>query len=388
MRARVGAKTDVGQVRDANEDSYLVEDPLFVVADGMGGHLAGDVASQTAVETIERRAGEASGQDPQSLSALVRAANAAIFERATDDPTLHGMGTTCTLALLDAQKVHFAHVGDSRAYLFRAGSLDQLTEDHTLVGRMVREGRLQPEEAENHPQRSIITRALGVDDHVDVDLFTIDVHEGDRILLCSDGLTSMVDGGAIADVLADESDPQEAADRLVELANRGGGEDNITVLVIDLGDDAATGGGSAAASRQSTQPDDAVSDDVIAPRWRLRSRLAVAVGIAIVVLGALTAAGKVVLANSWYVGVNDSGEVAIFKGRPETIAGLDLGDEYRTSRVALNDLPSFVRDDLRQGLPAESLEDAQSKVSDLENLAEDRDFRRSQDRDARAGKSP
>ncbi|MGH2789902.1 MAG: Stp1/IreP family PP2C-type Ser/Thr phosphatase, partial [Actinomycetota bacterium] len=229
MKVNIGAKSDVGRVREANEDSYLVHEPLFVVADGMGGHIAGDVASSTAVKTIEKQSSDASAEDMETLARLVRSANSQIWEKAQGDPTLKGMGTTCTLLLLDGAKAHFAHVGDSRAYLLRGDVLTQITEDHSLVGRMVKEGRLTVEEAENHPQRSIITRALGVDSEVEVDLLTVDLDAGDRILMCSDGLSSMIDSEAMTAALTQTDDPQAAADRLVSLANDAGGEDNITV---------------------------------------------------------------------------------------------------------------------------------------------------------------
>ena len=234
MNVAYGAKSDVGRVREANEDSYLIADPLFVVADGMGGHIAGDVASSTAVKVIQDESGDASSENPGTLSKIISDANAAIWDKAQSDPALRGMGTTCTLVLVDESRVHIAHVGDSRAYRLREGHLEQLTEDHTLVGRMVQEGRLSPEEAQHHPQRSIITRALGVDEDVQVDLETVELSEGDRLLICSDGLSSMVDDRPIESVLASESDPQRAADRLIEVANEAGGDDNITVVVIDF----------------------------------------------------------------------------------------------------------------------------------------------------------
>src|SRR5688500_16966983 len=167
MKLVVAAKTEVGRVRQGNEDSYLVKEPLFAVAEGMGGHIAGDVASATAVDLIAERAEESMPRNTAELASIVRGANTAIWEKAQNDPALRGMGTTCTLALLDDREIHIAHVGDSRAYLYRGQELSQVTEDHTLVSRMVREGRLKPEEAERHPQRSIITRALGVDADVE-----------------------------------------------------------------------------------------------------------------------------------------------------------------------------------------------------------------------------
>ncbi|MDQ4145938.1 MAG: Stp1/IreP family PP2C-type Ser/Thr phosphatase, partial [Actinomycetota bacterium] len=233
MNLSIGAQSDVGRVREGNEDSFLVDEPLFVVADGMGGHLAGDVASSTAVDVILNKSATASAEDPETLADLIRSANSAIWDKAHANPTLRGMGTTCTLVLLHENRAHIAHVGDSRAYLLRDGRLQQITEDHTLVARMVKEGRLQPEEAEHHPQRSIITRALGVDAEVEVDLDSLEVQPGDRLMLCSDGLSSMIDHDSIATALKEQAAPQDAADELIKRANDAGGEDNITVVVID-----------------------------------------------------------------------------------------------------------------------------------------------------------
>ncbi|HYO60797.1 MAG TPA: Stp1/IreP family PP2C-type Ser/Thr phosphatase, partial [Actinomycetota bacterium] len=232
MNVAVGAQTDVGRVRKGNEDSYLLEAPIYAVADGMGGHIAGDVASATAVSVIADGIDGGKPREGTALADLVSRANDAIWDKARSDPSLRGMGTTCTLLMIEGDVAHIAHVGDSRAYLLRDGMFRQLTEDHTLVERMVREGRLSAEEAANHPQRSIITRALGVDANVQVDVLEEELSEGDRILLTSDGLTSMVEPEEIGRVLEAEEDPQAAADRLVEMANDAGGEDNVTVLVL------------------------------------------------------------------------------------------------------------------------------------------------------------
>jgi len=219
---RVAVRSDTGRVRDLNEDSYLTQEPLFVIADGMGGHLAGDVASQTAIEIITANRGDASS-DLDSLERLVLKANEAIWGKAQADPSMHGMGTTLTLVFLDGSKGHLAHVGDSRAYLFRDGKLEQVTEDHTLVERMVKEGRLPREEAARHPQRNIITRALGMDADVKVDTFELALRAGDRILLCSDGLNSMLSDEEVEEVLNTFPDADEATDRLIEMANEAGG---------------------------------------------------------------------------------------------------------------------------------------------------------------------
>lgn len=191
MRVRTGARSDIGRLRQRNEDAYLIKEQLFVVADGMGGHRGGDVASALALEIIESStSGEAT---PGALVDEIKRANRAVLERGESDRDLRGMGTTLTGVLAEDARAHVVHVGDSRAYLLRGGTLQQLTEDHTLVQRMVREGRLTEHEAAQHPQRSILTRALGVDEDIPVDELSLDIHPGDRLLLCTDGLTSMVE---------------------------------------------------------------------------------------------------------------------------------------------------------------------------------------------------
>ena len=234
MRLAFGSRTDIGRTRKRNEDSMLVREPLFVVADGMGGHRGGNVASAMTVEVLGV-APVATGGTAAVVDAI-RTANRAVLERGDAEPELRGMGTTVTALFVDvdADMGHVAHVGDSRAYLLRRGALQQLTEDHTVVQELVRQGRLTPQDAERHPQRSIITRALGVDDEVDVDELTLALHDGDRFILCSDGLTLMLSEDGIALVLGTTPDPQDAADRLVSLANEAGGEDNITVIVVDV----------------------------------------------------------------------------------------------------------------------------------------------------------
>src|SRR3990170_7552045 len=206
MRAVVAAGTDIGHVREGNEDTYLVMDPLFVIADGMGGHRGGEVASTLAVETMEHLFSRGEG----TLAELVREANRAVFERSMLERAVAGMGTTLTAAVIEGDRVHLAHVGDSRAYLLRDGELRQLTEDHTLVHRMVMDGELTEAEAEVHPHRSILTRSIGVDGNVDVDEIDLDAKPGDRLLLCSDGLTGMLPDAEIERILVQELDPNIA----------------------------------------------------------------------------------------------------------------------------------------------------------------------------------
>jgi serine/threonine protein phosphatase PrpC len=222
--------SDVGLTRTNNEDAYLAAPPLFAVADGMGGHQAGEVASAEAIETVATQA----GRDRDSLVAAVHAANDAVYARASANPALAGMGTTITAMVAGADSVQIVHVGDSRAYLLREGRLRRLTQDHTVVDRLAREGKIAPDEVDRHPQRSVLERALGVAPDVDVDVQLIDVHPGDRLLLCTDGLTSMLDDGEIRAVLLAERDPQTAVQQLVDGALEAGGKDNVTVLIVDI----------------------------------------------------------------------------------------------------------------------------------------------------------
>ncbi len=221
--------TDPGRRRRRNEDSYVIDPPLFAVADGMGGAQAGEVASKLAAGAVKER-----GADVESL---VQEANRRVHQRSLEDPNTSGMGTTLTVAAVEDGVVSIGHVGDSRAYLVRDGSLEQLTEDHSLVGELMRTGKLSAEEAETHPQRSMITRALGTDPNVDVDIFSVDPRDGDLFLLCSDGLTSMVDDKEILRLVGEKrGDLDDLVKALIKAANKGGGEDNITVIAFEIGD--------------------------------------------------------------------------------------------------------------------------------------------------------
>jgi protein phosphatase len=232
--------SDTGKKRRRNEDSYVVAPPIFAVADGMGGAQAGEVASKLAAAALEDTdSGSSSGQE--RVVSLIQEANRRVYARANTDPATSGMGTTMTVALVEGQVVTIGHVGDSRAYLVRAGRLEQLTEDHSLVNELLKSGKLSPQEAETHPQRSVITRAVGTDPDVDVDAFTVDALEGDVFLLCSDGLTDMVDDEGILDVVERyHDDLDRVAKSLVSAANRGGGEDNITVIAFTMTADGDT----------------------------------------------------------------------------------------------------------------------------------------------------
>jgi PPM family protein phosphatase len=234
---RSTALSHAGRRRRHNEDAYVVEPPLFAVADGMGGAKAGEVASSLAAAALQETDGEGSSGEAR-VAALIQEANRRVFRRATEDRDVSGMGTTMTVALVEGDRVVIGHVGDSRAYLYRDSRLEQLTDDHSLVAELVRSGKLTPEEAEIHPQRAVITRAVGTEPDVDVDTFSIQGIAGDLFMICSDGLTDMLDEEAIrVAVEQNRPDLQQTAKALVNAANRVGGEDNITVVFFELAND-------------------------------------------------------------------------------------------------------------------------------------------------------
>jgi serine/threonine protein phosphatase PrpC len=231
---RTVALTDTGRKRRHNEDVYVAEPPIFAIADGMGGANAGEVAAALAADALRGEGG--SGEE--ALVTLIQEANRRVYERAAEDAAKSGMGTTMTVALLEDGRVRIGHVGDSRAYLIRDGELSQLTDDHSLVGELVRSGKLAPEDADTHPQRSVITRALGTDPDVDVDTITVETRSGDLFLLCSDGLYSMVGNDRILELVErNRRDLDATARALVAAANKGGGDDNITVVAFEIAPD-------------------------------------------------------------------------------------------------------------------------------------------------------
>ena len=237
MLGRSAVVSDTGRRRRHNEDQYVCMPPLFAVADGMGGAQAGEVASGLAAAVLNEAAPDAGREErgEERVAWLIQEANRRVFERSNEDEATSGMGTTMTVALVDGDTIAFGHVGDSRAYRVRGGALEQLTDDHSLVGELVRSGRLSPEEAESHPQRSVITRALGTEPDVDVDTFTVEAEPDDLYLICSDGLTDMVSPRDLEALLVARTRDLDAAARaLVDAANAGGGEDNITVVLFQF----------------------------------------------------------------------------------------------------------------------------------------------------------
>jgi serine/threonine protein phosphatase PrpC len=235
----VAVITDTGRRRRRNEDAYVFEPPLFAIADGMGGAQAGEVASRLAAAALKESGAETGGEE--RIYDLIQEANRRVYDRSSRDPATSGMGTTITVALVENGNVAFGHVGDSRAYLIRDRRMEQITEDHSLVNELMKSGKLSPEEAEAHPQRSVITRALGTDPDVDVDTFTIEAQVGDVFLLCSDGLTDMVAEDEIFELVdGNRPDIDAALKALVRAANRSGGEDNITVVAFEIAEGVLT----------------------------------------------------------------------------------------------------------------------------------------------------
>jgi serine/threonine protein phosphatase PrpC len=230
------SKTDVGRQRHTNEDNFYDQPPLFAVADGMGGAQAGEVASEMAIsEFVAERDREAAAEE--QLEQIAKAANRKIWDTAQADSRHAGMGTTLTAAMLDGQSVAVGHVGDSRLYLYRDGAIERMTRDHSLVEEFVRQGKLTPEQAEKHPQRSVITRALGPESNVEVDTFRIPARPGDVYLLCSDGLSGMVGDGNLAAIVGSSESLEAVAGSLIDAANDNGGRDNITAVLFRLEDD-------------------------------------------------------------------------------------------------------------------------------------------------------
>jgi protein phosphatase len=364
VKVLVGAATDVGRVRERNEDGFLTQEPLFAVADGMGGHRGGAVASRVALEILSQMEGDSMTGDGAAtgLTDMVNQANDAVLERASEEPRLSGMGTTLTAVVVQPGKIHLAHVGDSRAYLLREGKLRQLTEDHSLVQRMVKEGKLTPQEAEVHPHRSVLTRALGVEPELLVDRETVEVRPADRILLCSDGLTTMIPEEEIQRIVAEHDDPQRAADALVAAANAAGGVDNVTAVILFVLDGEEAGGdGAAQVGRPSSEParkPEPPERGERPPRRRRPLRILAWTVVLAAVLAAAFMGARAYAFSQWYVGVEE-GRVALFQGMPVEILG------YRLHRaVEVTDLSATRAMNLRpwqeleEGITAESEEEA------------------------------
>jgi PPM family protein phosphatase len=433
VRFRVGARTDVGRVREGNEDSYMVHEPLYAVADGMGGHQGGEVASNLALAAMETIAEEPvpDGDSAPRLAEVVREANRVVLQRAGTDPALSGMGTTLTAVLAGGGgRIHVAHVGDSRAYLLRGGEMSQLTRDQTVVQRLVDEGRISPEEAEIHPQRSILTNALGVDRDIEVDEASYELAVGDRLLLCSDGLSGMVSETDIKRILVENEDPQAACDALVEAANQAGGQDNITALILDAVEDqqvpaeptvvapptvagerareareapttqtavpppaeAAPGEAPAAAETEPSTPpepppvgepgvpageparaDDAYGFGPGRTRGARIRRITLWILIPLLLIaGGLFAVKRLFIDNQWFVGVSDAGNVALFRGIPAEPLGFELFTLESETDLQGSQVSQLRPEwgSLEDGITEESQEGAEAIIEEMRNAVE------------------
>jgi protein phosphatase len=345
MKLKWGASTDVGMVRQQNEDSYLAEENLYVVADGMGGHNAGEVASALAVTTL--KAGARTGIDSvERFRELVQQANTAIYTASLDDSTQSGMGTTLTALSIVAgeePRVLVANVGDARTYLWRNGALTRLSVDHSYVQELVNEGIITPEEARVHPRRNIVTRALGIDRSVVVDVFSHVVRTGDRIVLCSDGLVDEVSDADIAIVLGQHSDPQDTSEALVMVANTAGGRDNTTVIVIDVLDDISEP--VVLPTPDNTTPMEALAPMQVAPAKKSKvgmvlfwSALVAIVFSAITVIGVYGRSG-------YFIGFDSDDQVAIYRGRVGGILWFEPTIETKTN-LSGEELPEDILRDV------------------------------------------
>lgn len=414
LALRLAAKSHVGLVRDGNEDSGYAGHRLLVVADGMGGHVAGEVASSVAVTTLSALddppgpdSGVVNGEAPAiaraaaqgdlltSLRDAVEAANEQLRLLVGGDPALRGMGTTLTALLHVDGKLGLAHVGDSRCYLLRNGTLSQVTTDHTFVQTLVDEGRITAEDAETHPQRSLLTRALDGREDVEPDVSLREAKLGDRYLLCSDGLSGVVREPTLQDTLLDIADPDEACEALIDLALRAGGPDNITCIVADIVDDsaaavpAAVSVGSAARSpdeqkpaapappRRRPQPQAGRSSPVTdvrgsrdgssSPR-RTGLRFAL-VGVVLLALLGAAAYGLYAFTQQQYYVATAEGNVAIYRGVEGSFLGIPLSAVDRRADIPLASMPEIDRVKVTEGLPANDLPDAERIVANLRERA-------------------
>lgn len=374
--AEYAFKTDTGRQRRANEDSYFAQEPIFAVADGMGGAQAGEVASRMAAGAFEPGLpGE--GSPERRLEKIFHEANGEIHELSERDADRAGMGTTLTAAYVDGDKVSIGHVGDSRAYLLRDGRLRQLTSDHSLVEELRRQGRITEEEATDHPQRSVITRALGPDDQVEVDTLTEQARDGDVFLLCSDGLTTMLSEDEIRDGLIESKTLRAAVSKLVEAANKAGGRDNITAVAFRLEGEgeqqsedvtliARTAEQAGVTAEKVRSATDRLKGDVPMPAPR-RRRWAWRVGVSVAVVAILGLLGFLLARQVYFLGTDDSGRVALYRGLPyELPLGVDLYSEQYAVGVPITDL-SAPRREVVIDNRLRSKADAEDLIRDIES---------------------
>ena len=343
-----GARSDVGLVREHNEDSFLLRTPLFAVCDGMGGHAAGEVASSIAVKVIGEEAPNTA--DDVLLGAAIEAANQAVIEAPQKGIGKPGMGSTASAIFIEGNQMAVAHVGDSRIYLLHHGTLVRVTHDHSYVEELVDSGQITADEARNHPSRSVVTRALGSDPEMYADHFTLEVSDGDRIILCSDGLSSMILDDEIESIAVSNITPQNAADSLVSAALTAGGADNITVIVVDI-----------------------LDDGLIEKNRRRFTRGILATSISIIALLVVSLVIAVLFIRSeYYIGINGS-TVAIYQGVPSKIAGVPLSNLIDTTTIEVKNLPQSVQDKLALGIRVKDETEARETVEDYREQINDAD---------------
>ncbi|WP_446217650.1 PP2C family protein-serine/threonine phosphatase [Micromonospora sp. IBHARD004] len=393
LTLRYAAHSDRGLIRDGNQDSVYAGPRLLAVADGMGGMAAGDVASNIVIGAMAPLDEDVPGDAlVDALRSAVGTANQQLRDTVDANPQLEGMGTTLTATLFSGSKLGMVHIGDSRAYLLRNGEFAQITKDDTYVQMLVDEGRISAEEASSHPQRSLLTRALDGRD-IDPEYSVRQVLPGDRYLICSDGLSGVVSADTIGDTLREYTDPQQCVERLVQLALRGGGPDNITVIIADATDQdiveaSPIVGGAAARDRGM-----ATSADVTTPAARASAlsaprppapeepadnrddesersghrplRSAAMLLALLVILGGGLFAGWSYTQRQYYVGTTEQGQLAVFRGVPGQIAGLDLSSVHSTSGAKLDDLTLAAQEQVKQGIQAKSEPDAQRRLAEL-----------------------
>lgn len=338
-----GSRTDVGYVRDHNEDSLIIIPPLFAVADGMGGHEAGEIASEITVNTLAELV--PSHLDAEGLTAAVEAANYNVIKAPRQGIGRDGMGTTLTAAMLEGERLLIAQVGDSRAYLLHKGNLQQITRDHSLMADLIEAGQLTPEEARYHPNRSVITRAIGSDIHMRPDIYELNVCAGDRLLICSDGLSSMVSDQEIASIMRSHSNPQHCADELVSAALENGGADNVTVIVADV-----------------------AGFSEVREKKKARKSRAFYIGLAIalvVVIFAAAFGGYSFINNSAYL-VEENGTVSVYRGVPDEFMGIKLSSLDHTTTVDVDKLQPGVANRIKEGMRVSSLDEANSLIEGYE----------------------
>ena len=392
LTLRYAAHSDRGLIRDGNQDSVYAGPRLLAVADGMGGMAAGDVASNIVIGAMAPLDEDVPGDAlVDALRSAVGTANQQLRETVDANPQLEGMGTTLTATLFSGSKLGMVHIGDSRAYLLRNGEFAQITKDDTYVQMLVDEGRISPEEASSHPQRSLLTRALDGRD-IDPEYSVRQVLPGDRYLICSDGLSGVVSAETIADSMREYADPQQCVERLVQLALRGGGPDNITVIIADATDHdiveaAPIVGGAAARDRgmatsadvstpaarasalsapRPAVPEEPVGNADDEPEARRRPLRALAMTTALmVIIGGGVFAGWSYTQQQYYVGATTDGQVAVFRGIQGQIAGMDLSSVHSTSGAQLDDLTLAAQEQVKQGIPAKNEPDAERRLADL-----------------------